>query len=92
MADPSEDPPSRQRVKLMASMARIRLRIPRIGVDAPVVPIQSNEERVLDPPETPVSPDGGARALPLANRKDRRYWSDTPFATEAAVSSTTSGT
>jgi LPXTG-site transpeptidase (sortase) family protein len=26
------------------------LRIPRIGVDAPVVPIQSNEERILEPP------------------------------------------
>ena len=29
------------------------LRIPRIGVDAAVVPIQSNEERVLNPPEDP---------------------------------------
>jgi LPXTG-site transpeptidase (sortase) family protein len=27
-----------------------RLRIPRIGVDAPVVHIQSNEERILEPP------------------------------------------
>jgi LPXTG-site transpeptidase (sortase) family protein len=26
------------------------LRIPRIGVDAPVVPIKSNEERILEPP------------------------------------------
>ena len=29
------------------------LRIPRIGVHAPVVPIQSNEERVLNPPRDP---------------------------------------
>jgi LPXTG-site transpeptidase (sortase) family protein len=29
------------------------LRIPRIGVDAPVVPIQSNEDRVLNPPRDP---------------------------------------
>jgi LPXTG-site transpeptidase (sortase) family protein len=29
------------------------LRIPRIGVDAPVVAIQSNEDRVLDPPRDP---------------------------------------
>jgi LPXTG-site transpeptidase (sortase) family protein len=29
------------------------LRIPRIGVDAPVVPIQSNEYRVLNPPRDP---------------------------------------
>ena len=30
-----------------------RLRIPRIGVDAPIVPIQSNEQRVLNPPRDP---------------------------------------
>jgi LPXTG-site transpeptidase (sortase) family protein len=29
------------------------LRIPRIGVDAQVVPIQSNEERILEPPRDP---------------------------------------
>jgi LPXTG-site transpeptidase (sortase) family protein len=29
------------------------LRIPRIGVDAPVVPIQSNDDRVLLPPRDP---------------------------------------
>lgn len=29
------------------------LRIPRIGVDAPVTPIQSNEERILEPPQDP---------------------------------------
>jgi LPXTG-site transpeptidase (sortase) family protein len=29
------------------------LRIPRIGVDATVVPIQTNEERVLNPPRDP---------------------------------------
>jgi LPXTG-site transpeptidase (sortase) family protein len=29
------------------------LRIPRIGVEAPVVPIESNEDRVLLPPEDP---------------------------------------
>jgi len=29
------------------------LRIPRIGVDAQVVPIQSNEDRVLNPPKDP---------------------------------------
>jgi LPXTG-site transpeptidase (sortase) family protein len=29
------------------------LRIPRIGVDAPVVPIQSNDDRVLNPPQDP---------------------------------------
>jgi len=29
------------------------LRIPRIGVDAPVVPIKSNEERILEPPRDP---------------------------------------
>src|SRR5829696_336312 len=29
------------------------LRIPRIGVAAPVVPIQSNEDRVLNPPQDP---------------------------------------
>jgi LPXTG-site transpeptidase (sortase) family protein len=29
------------------------LRIPRIGVDAPVISIQSNENRVLDPPRDP---------------------------------------
>ena len=57
------------------------LRIPRIGVDATVVPIQANEERVLDPHVTPASPDGGATALPQANWKERRYWSDTPYAT-----------
>jgi LPXTG-site transpeptidase (sortase) family protein len=32
---------------------RYTLRIPRIGVDAPVVPIQSNEDRVLNPPRDP---------------------------------------
>lgn len=30
-----------------------RLRIPQIGVNAPVVPIQSNQERVLNPPKDP---------------------------------------
>jgi LPXTG-site transpeptidase (sortase) family protein len=30
-----------------------RLRIPRIGVNAPVVPIQSNEDRILEPPRDP---------------------------------------
>jgi LPXTG-site transpeptidase (sortase) family protein len=30
-----------------------RLRISRIGVNAPVVPIQSNEDRVLNPPQDP---------------------------------------
>ena len=60
------------------------LRIPRIGVDAQVVPIQANEERVLNPHETPASPDGGATALPQANC-DRRYWSDTPYATRRGV-------
>jgi LPXTG-site transpeptidase (sortase) family protein len=30
-----------------------RLRIPRIGVDAPVVPIHTDENRVLDPPRDP---------------------------------------
>jgi LPXTG-site transpeptidase (sortase) family protein len=30
-----------------------RVRIPRIGVDAPVVPIQANQNRVLDPPQDP---------------------------------------
>jgi LPXTG-site transpeptidase (sortase) family protein len=29
------------------------LRIPSIGVSAPVVPIQSNEQRVLSPPQDP---------------------------------------
>jgi LPXTG-site transpeptidase (sortase) family protein len=29
------------------------LRIPQIGVDAPVVPIKSNEDRVLEPPRDP---------------------------------------
>ncbi|HEX3196463.1 MAG TPA: class F sortase, partial [Propionibacteriaceae bacterium] len=29
------------------------LHIPRIGVDAQVVPIQSNEERILEPPRDP---------------------------------------
>jgi LPXTG-site transpeptidase (sortase) family protein len=29
------------------------LLIPRIGVDAPIVPIQSNEDRVLNPPRDP---------------------------------------
>jgi LPXTG-site transpeptidase (sortase) family protein len=29
------------------------VRIPRIGVDAPIVPIQSNEDRVLNPPPDP---------------------------------------
>jgi LPXTG-site transpeptidase (sortase) family protein len=29
------------------------VRIPRIGVDAPVVPIQTNEDRVLNPPRDP---------------------------------------
>jgi LPXTG-site transpeptidase (sortase) family protein len=29
------------------------LRIPRIGVDAPVIPIESNEDRVLLPPRDP---------------------------------------
>lgn len=29
------------------------LRIPRIGVDAPVVPIQTNKERILEPPRDP---------------------------------------
>jgi LPXTG-site transpeptidase (sortase) family protein len=29
------------------------LRIPRIGVDAPVISIQSNEDRVLEPPRDP---------------------------------------
>jgi LPXTG-site transpeptidase (sortase) family protein len=30
-----------------------RLLIPRIGVDAPVLPIQTNQNRVLDPPRDP---------------------------------------
>ena len=30
-----------------------RMRIPQIGVDAPVVAIQANENRVLDPPQDP---------------------------------------
>jgi LPXTG-site transpeptidase (sortase) family protein len=46
------EPTTSQTERIERSSA-YRLRIPRIGVDAPVVPVRSNEDRVLNPPRDP---------------------------------------
>jgi LPXTG-site transpeptidase (sortase) family protein len=45
--------PERRRLQADGIDGPYTLRIPRIGVNAPVVPIQSNGERVLNPPRDP---------------------------------------
>jgi LPXTG-site transpeptidase (sortase) family protein len=49
----TEGPPEPTANQAERIEGRYTLRIPRIGVDAPVVPIQSNEDRVLNPPRDP---------------------------------------
>ena len=49
----TEMSPGRTAIQADGMDGPYRLRIPRIGVNAPVVPIQSNEERVLNPPQDP---------------------------------------
>jgi LPXTG-site transpeptidase (sortase) family protein len=55
--DVTEVPPAIQSESMAVEDGAIEgpytLRIPRIGVDAPVVPLQANEERVLNPPRDP---------------------------------------
>jgi LPXTG-site transpeptidase (sortase) family protein len=45
--------PSASQTERIEGLYTYTVRIPRIGVDAPVVPIQSNEDRVLNPPRDP---------------------------------------
>jgi LPXTG-site transpeptidase (sortase) family protein len=45
--------PTTSQTERIEGPSMYRVRIPRIGVDAPVVPIQTNENRVLDPPRDP---------------------------------------
>ena len=66
------------------------LRIRRIGVRARVVPIQGNEEGILEPPRDPRVVGWWSDGAAPGNREDRRYWSDTASATKAAAFSTTS--
>ena len=52
-ADRTEVSPERTAIQSDGIDGPYTLRIPRIGVNAPVVPIQSNEKRVLNPPQDP---------------------------------------
>ena len=45
----------------------VRIRIPAIGVDAPVQPLTVDPNGVLPPPDTTTAPDGGATAQNPAN-------------------------
>jgi LPXTG-site transpeptidase (sortase) family protein len=45
--------PTASQTERIEGASTYRVRIPRIGVDAPVVAIQANENRVLDPPQDP---------------------------------------
>jgi LPXTG-site transpeptidase (sortase) family protein len=45
--------PAASQTERIEAPTTYRVRIPRIGVDAPVVAIQANENRVLDPPRDP---------------------------------------
>jgi LPXTG-site transpeptidase (sortase) family protein len=45
--------PAASQTERIEAPTTYRVRIPRIGVDAPVVAIQANENRVLDPPREP---------------------------------------
>jgi LPXTG-site transpeptidase (sortase) family protein len=45
--------PTASQTERIEGSSTYRVRIPRIGVDAPVVPIKSNEDRVLNPPRDP---------------------------------------
>ena len=45
--------PTTSQTERIEGSSTYRVRIPRIGVDAPVVAIQANENRVLDPPQDP---------------------------------------
>jgi LPXTG-site transpeptidase (sortase) family protein len=49
----TEAPPTSSQTERIEGPYTYTVRIPRIGVDAPVVPIQSNEDRVLNPPRDP---------------------------------------
>jgi LPXTG-site transpeptidase (sortase) family protein len=49
----TEAPPEPKANQTEGIEALYTLRIPRIGVDARVVPIQSNVERILEPPQDP---------------------------------------
>jgi LPXTG-site transpeptidase (sortase) family protein len=51
--DQSEVPLAPAESQAEAISGPYTLRIPRIGVDAPVIPIESNEDRVLLPPRDP---------------------------------------
>ena len=48
---PSE--PTASQAESIEGASTYTVRIPRIGVDAPIVPIRSNEDRVLNPPQDP---------------------------------------
>jgi LPXTG-site transpeptidase (sortase) family protein len=52
-ASPEAPEPTASQAERIEGLDTYRLRIPRIGVDAPVVPVKSNENRVLDPPRNP---------------------------------------
>jgi LPXTG-site transpeptidase (sortase) family protein len=45
--------PTASQTERIEGPTTFRVRIPRIGVDAPIVAIQANENRVLDPPRDP---------------------------------------
>ncbi len=46
--------PERSAYRSLPASAPVRLQIPAIGVDAPVVPIEVDSDAVLDPPDDPV--------------------------------------
>jgi hypothetical protein len=67
------------------------LRIPRIGVNAEVVPIHSNQQRILESPSNPSVAGWWSDGAAPARRTDQRYWSGTPYATKAVGFSTICG-
>jgi hypothetical protein len=69
---PSRFNPRQHRVKLEASRARTRCTSPESVCTPKSYPSTPTSSGYSSPHETPASPDGGVRALPLANRKDRR--------------------
>jgi LPXTG-site transpeptidase (sortase) family protein len=51
--DVTQVPPTLATTQADGIEGRYTLRIPRIGLDAPVVPVKSNKDRVLEPPRDP---------------------------------------
>jgi len=51
--DVTQVPPKQTTTQADGIDGRYTLRIPRIGLEAPVVPVKSNKDRVLEPPRDP---------------------------------------